>query len=177
MFLRNYWRVSVVGNRVSNEFILYVKLYVLSAGVPFFHKMWMTVYFIDFVFPFCPTRFQSKEVDQSVVIIQMERGLRFPAVSELQNLLDDKALIHEKPPSAILDFSNVSSMDYSVVEVRGSITSIIRISNTWYIRWIVKISILHANVWKTIICPSATEPGVQLIDPSYIKCSLANVWK
>lgn len=77
----------------------------------------MTIYFIDVIFFFCSTLFQAKEVDQSVVIIQMERGLRFPAVSELQNLLDDKALIQEKPPSAILDFSNVSSMDYSVVEV------------------------------------------------------------
>ncbi|XP_780092.2 sodium-independent sulfate anion transporter isoform X2 [Strongylocentrotus purpuratus] len=98
----------------------------ITLAMTFFVSLWLGVEYgtiigilvdlLMLLYPYGKPGLTSKEVDQSVVIIQMERGLRFPAVSELQNLLDDKALIQEKPPSAILDFSNVSSMDYSVIE-------------------------------------------------------------
>nr|XP_054762790.1 sodium-independent sulfate anion transporter-like [Lytechinus pictus] len=99
----------------------------ITLAMTFFVSLWLGVEYgtiigilvdlLMLLYPYGKPGFTSdEEEDRSVVIIHMEQGLRFPAVGELQNLLDDKALIQEKPPAAILDFSNVSSMDYSVVE-------------------------------------------------------------
>ncbi|XP_072044632.1 sodium-independent sulfate anion transporter-like isoform X2 [Amphiura filiformis] len=50
------------------------------------------------------------------VILKLERGIRFPAVDLIQTILDEKSLMTKNPTSVIVDFTHVSSIDFSVVE-------------------------------------------------------------
>ena len=54
-----------------------------------------------------------------VVIMTLERGIRFPAVDRIQTVLDEKSLMSSEPVCAILDFRHISCIDYSVLEVSG----------------------------------------------------------
>ncbi|XP_072044635.1 sodium-independent sulfate anion transporter-like [Amphiura filiformis] len=50
------------------------------------------------------------------VILKLKRGIRFPAVDLIQTILDEKSLMTKNPTSVIVDFTHVSSIDFSVVE-------------------------------------------------------------
>ncbi|XP_071498153.1 sodium-independent sulfate anion transporter-like [Diadema antillarum] len=102
------------------------KLDLIPLFVTFFLSLWLGVEYgticgivVDIIlllYPYGKPGFKTREDQEGVLIITLEQGLRYPAMGTLHNLLDDKGLLCEVPRSAIIDFSRVASLDYSVVE-------------------------------------------------------------
>ncbi len=70
---------------------------------------------------FCVFLFQVEK--NGFVVMKLERGIRFPAVDLIQTVLDEKSLMTKNPKSVIIDFTHVSSIDFSVVEVSKTFNS------------------------------------------------------
>ncbi|XP_033096309.1 sodium-independent sulfate anion transporter-like [Anneissia japonica] len=52
----------------------------------------------------------------NVTVIQLERGLNYPALNKVENLLDEHVMFMGGVNSVIFDFTHVADTDYSVIE-------------------------------------------------------------
>lgn len=106
----------------------------ITLAMTFFFSLWLGVEYgtiigilvdlLMLLYPYGRPGFKTRGCSDSVIIVQLEQGLRFPSVGTLQNLLDDNALLSDTPQSVVLDFTNVFTLDFSVVEgLKDIITS------------------------------------------------------
>ncbi|XP_071814451.1 sodium-independent sulfate anion transporter-like isoform X2 [Apostichopus japonicus] len=101
------------------------KIDLIPLGATFFFSLWLGVEYgtligigVDLVLLMLPYAKPKTVVKRKnhTVLVELERGLRYPAVDKIESLLDEECIMRDDPSSVLFDFTYISAIDYSMLE-------------------------------------------------------------